>query len=130
MHGLPQKTPRREPESVTPKDIDVQHRRGLARLQTISSSRSDSRSVRRKRTIHAVIGHLGEPVGPPHVAGEHCCALYPAHVIYTQWRSCKWMLPAPGTTGMVTNLRSIAAEWHRTPPCIWFAVERVSANCR
>jgi len=37
-----------------------------------------------ERGSPTVIGHLGEPVGPPHVAGEHCCALYPAPVIYTQ----------------------------------------------
>lgn len=83
MHGLPQKTPRREPESVTPKDIDVQHRRGLARLQTISSSRSDIAESDERGPSTPSSAISASPVGPPRVAGEHCCALYPASVIYT-----------------------------------------------
>ncbi|MGE2866421.1 hypothetical protein ACQGFJ_01365 [Rhodococcus sp. 3.70] len=40
------------------------------------------------------------------------------------------MLPAPNTTGAVSDLRSIAVEPYRTPLCIWFVVERVAASCR
>lgn len=39
-------------------------------------------------------------------------------------------LPVPNTTGTAANLRSIAVEPYRRPPCIWLVVERVSANCR
>lgn len=132
MHGLPQKTPLREPEAVTPKDIDVQHRQGLARLQTISSLRSDGRRVRRKRTTHRhrpsrrarrSVPRGGRALLRVVPSARH---LHPVTILGDPANR----LPVPNTTGTAANLRSIAVEPHRRPPCIWLVVERVSANCR